>query len=199
MPAAPDLGKDHVGLLSVLYEIEHDMAAFRPGDAQGNKQTGGTARHLSHRLRVPACLPSPFEAMHLWIQFMQIQLDPAAPILAIQPLGETWLDLAVGEPTAADLFSIRASRKKVTFTTDIPYALSDDFVQRAKRFMAEHGLRQREVFDLPLHLDSLLRPLILCVTFRTRKPLLPARVVQRGAIKGRPVNCLRTPLVSRRH
>jgi hypothetical protein len=136
---SPDVGPEHAGLLSVLYEIEHDMTAFRPDvDREGG---GGTVagRPLAHHLRVPACLPAPFDAMHLWIRFMATKVDPAAPVLAIQPLEEQWIDIVVGDPRAGEVFCVRASRKRVALTTDIPYALSDDFLRRAERFIAEHS------------------------------------------------------------
>jgi hypothetical protein len=138
----PEIGQDYAGLLSVLYEIEHDMAAFRPdADAQGGRPPsggGGASLHRAHHLRVPACLAAPFDAMHLWIRFMGMKLDGAAPVLAIQPLEEKWMDIVVGDPSATDVFCIRASRKKITLTTDIPYALSEEFLRRAKNFIAEH-------------------------------------------------------------
>lgn len=127
---SPDMGADHKGLLSVLYEIEHEMGAFRPG--MRDSQAG--ASHL----RVPACAPDAYQAMHQWIEFLEMQVDASAPILAIQPFGEKWVDLIVGEPNPRDLFCIRATRKKVPLTSDIPYNLTPEFVCEAEEFIAQH-------------------------------------------------------------
>lgn len=135
LASSQEMGADHKGLLSVLYEVEYEMSAFRPGGGQGKKTT---ITRLTRHLRVPACTPEPYEAMHQWVQFLGMQLDPAAPVLAIHPMGQGWVDLTVGEPGVRELFPVRASRKKVPYATDIPYKLTPAFVRRAEAFIARH-------------------------------------------------------------
>jgi hypothetical protein len=134
LATSPEMGADHRGLLSVLYEVEYEMGPYRPGAID---QQGAGKAAPSH-VRVPVCVPAPFDAMYQWIEFLGMKLDPAAPILAIHPLKEAWVDLTVGEPSARELFTFRASRKTVPYTTDIPYRMTPAFIRQAEAFIARH-------------------------------------------------------------
>jgi hypothetical protein len=120
----PELGENHRGLLSAMYHLERAMASAE-----------GAAAHL----RLPACADSFADAAEMWVRFLADRVAPAAtrgasapPILALQPLGQTWIDLIVGRPRAADLYCILATPAALPLTTDIPYNLEPEFVQRAK-------------------------------------------------------------------
>lgn len=123
----PEMGEAGRGLLLVLYQIEREWAAFRPG------RTGSPGpRHL----RVPACAASPAQAMVLWLQFLLSQLDRAAPLMVIVPLDGSWADLIAGEPAHSQLFCVRATPAKIPLTTQIPYTLDADFISRSTRLIA---------------------------------------------------------------
>jgi hypothetical protein len=119
----PELGENHRGLLAAMYHLERALASAE-----------GAAAHL----RLPACADSFADAAEMWVRFLADRIPPAAgrggaaPILALQPLGQTWIDLIVGRPRAADLYCILATPAALPLTTDIPYNLEPEFVQRAK-------------------------------------------------------------------
>jgi hypothetical protein len=120
----PELGENHRGLLAAMYHLERAMAS---------------AEGASAHLRLPACADSFADAAEMWVRFLADRIPPAtgrsggaAPILAIQPLGQNWIDLIVGRPRAADLYCILATPAALPLTTDIPYNLEPEFVQRAR-------------------------------------------------------------------
>jgi hypothetical protein len=49
------------------------------------------------------------------------------------------VDLIVGEPTASQIYCMMASPAAVPLTTDIPYNLPADFVERANRLIGAAG------------------------------------------------------------
>lgn len=134
----PEMGENHRGLLSILYQVEREMGAFRPN----NKPDRGS-RIISiapRQIRVPASADSVADAMLLWARFLLSQLDPATPTLQIHPLEQSWVDIIVGEPTIRELFCIRATPRKFPLTTDIPYTLEPEFIERTNRAIAATGV-----------------------------------------------------------
>ena len=126
----PELGPDRRGLLSILYEVEREMAAYRPAAPNAPSQiTSAVPRHI----RVPGCGLPAFEAARVWIEFLAALLSPSASLLALHPIDEPWLDLIVGDPTPDDLFCMMATPKKVPYTSDIPHKLDEEFLRRANR------------------------------------------------------------------
>jgi hypothetical protein len=119
----PELGENHRGLLAAMYHLERAMTSIE-----------GAAAHL----RLPACADSFADAAEMWVRFLADRVTPAAgrggaaPILALQPLGQAWIDLIVGRPRAADMYCILATPAALPLTTDIPYNLEPEFVQRAR-------------------------------------------------------------------
>jgi len=128
LAARPEMGQDQRGLLLVLYQVEREMAAFRPG-AQADRMIASGSRHM----RVPACADSPQQVLKVWARFLAEELDPAAPRMIILPLGHGWVDLIVGEPTVSQLFCMRATPRSIPLTTDIPYTLEESFVARMRK------------------------------------------------------------------
>jgi hypothetical protein len=127
----PEMGEGHRGLLTILYQVEREMAAFRP-----NIKADRGSRIISiapRQIRVPACGTAPDEVLLLWGRFLSAQLDASTPTLLILPLEATWLDIIVGEPSIRELFCIRATPRKFPLTTDIPYTLDPEFVERSTR------------------------------------------------------------------
>jgi len=127
----PEMGAELRGLLAILYQVERELAPFRP-NSKADRSVQVAPRHL----RVPACAPTADEAMLLWLRFMLTQLDPNTPLCVIYPLDEQFIDLIVGEPTPTQLFCVRASAHKIPLTTEIPYNLDADFISRSKGLIA---------------------------------------------------------------
>ena len=127
----PEMGAELRGLLAILYQVERELAAFRP-HTRNDRSIQIAPRHL----RVPACGDTPEEAMLLWLRFMLSQLDPSTPLCVIDPLHEQFVDLIVGEPTPTQLFCVRASAHKIPLTTEIPYNLDAEFISRSKGLIA---------------------------------------------------------------
>ncbi|HEV8607043.1 MAG TPA: hypothetical protein VGQ99_17010 [Tepidisphaeraceae bacterium] len=127
----PEMGAELKGLLAILYQVERELAPFRP-----NQKSDRSVQIAPRHLRVPACAPTADEAMVLWLRFMLTQLDPNTPLCVIYPLEEQFIDLIVGEPTPTQLFCVRASARKIPLTTDIPYNLDAEFISRSKGMIA---------------------------------------------------------------
>ena len=125
----PEMGIELRGLLAILYQVERELAPFRPHQKNSLQVA---PRHL----RVPACAPTADEAMLLWLRFMLSQLDQNTSLCVIVPLNEQFVDLIVGEPTPTQLFCVRASAHKIPLTTEIPYNLDAEFISRSKGLIA---------------------------------------------------------------
>jgi hypothetical protein len=128
----PELGPNRRGLLAILYEVEREMAAYRPAPPNAPTQLGSPVVR-PHQLRVPTCGLAPFDAARTWVEFLAALLSPSTSLLAIQPIGQPWLDVIVGEPTPDDLFCMMATPKRVPLTSDIPHKMDEEFVRRANR------------------------------------------------------------------
>lgn len=118
----PEMGKDRQGLLRVLYHIERES----PPD-------GTDIRPFT--LRVPACHESIIAASELWLRFLSS--NPRMPEVrcAIAPDHGRWLDLMVGYPASQDLFPLCAPVEVVPLTTDVPYTLERNFIDRVNHFL----------------------------------------------------------------
>ncbi len=117
----PALGPDRLGLMRVLYQTEREMAPFHVGAV-----ADGATRPAS-LMRAPA-LSGPWSLT--WLRLLRRQLDRSAPIMQIAPLNEPWIDLLVGEPTAQHLHCVRATPEVAPLTTEVPYTIPPEFVQR---------------------------------------------------------------------
>jgi hypothetical protein len=131
LASRPEMGVELRGLLAILYQVERELAPFRP-HSKADRSMQIAPRHL----RVPACAPSADEAMLLWLRFMLTQLDQNTPLCVIYPLDEQFIDLIVGEPTPTQLFCVRASTRKIPLTSEIPYNLDAEFISRSKGLIA---------------------------------------------------------------
>ena len=125
----PEMGPDHQGLLRVLYQIERNLAPYRRGRANADADAGAAL------IRVPKCAENPDEAFSLWIQFLLELIEEKTSILALLPINEAWLDLIVGEPPDNELYCVRAAPQALPLTTQIPYHLDDEFIERTRRLI----------------------------------------------------------------
>jgi hypothetical protein len=110
-------------LRRVLHHLRRNFAVFTPGTLEWCKAEKGASKCL----RLPQ-LPgaTPAESLNAWISFLATQLDPAIPMLGLLPVGEAWLDVIVGEPTAADFYLLRARSTELPIVTDIPYEVGPE-------------------------------------------------------------------------
>jgi hypothetical protein len=129
---SPEMGRDHVGLLRVLYKIEQGMPA---DDARGAEPATRVVQGSLH-VRVPACADSPSNTIRLWLSFLLEEFDSSNAMILLLPLGEPWIDIIVGQPSAKEFYCMRASLDAVPRTTDIPYTLAPGFLERMERRIA---------------------------------------------------------------
>jgi len=128
----PEIGRDHVGLLRVLYKLEQGMPA---DDARGGEPATRVVQGSLH-IRVPACADSPSNTIRLWLSFLLEEFDSSNAMILLLPLAESWIDIIVGQPSAKEFYCIRASLEAVPRTTDIPYTLAPGFLERMERRIA---------------------------------------------------------------
>lgn len=138
----PEMGSDDEGLLRVLYQINPDVT-----DSSGRKSShaSNNARHV----RVPACDGSSIQVMLRWARFMTAWINNGTPFLMVLPLGQSWVDLLIGDQIGPRVFGIRVMPNKLPLTTDIPYNLDEQFVKGAQRLIAQSRGTNNEVADAP--------------------------------------------------
>lgn len=124
----PEIGPGHQGIHRILYQIDREMAAYKTG-----RNGGGAAEGQARQIRVPACFESPVDSASCWIEFIGGLIDSSIPLLVFLPIGESWLDILVGWPGQQQLYCMRASNKAIPLTSDVPYDLDGEFVQRVER------------------------------------------------------------------
>ncbi|MDX2132093.1 MAG: SUMF1/EgtB/PvdO family nonheme iron enzyme [Planctomycetota bacterium] len=130
----PDLsggGPAQVGLTRVLYEIEREMGAYRSSTGTTRMSRTSADNAGAQHLRVPRCLAEGGEAARAWLTLLHQEVSDYAPVLVLEPAGETFIDLVVGMPSPAQLFCVRAAPKGLALTTDVPYSIDAGFSAQA--------------------------------------------------------------------
>lgn len=117
------------GLVRVLYEIEREMAAFRPPTGSVRISRSSIDAPAAQHVRVPKCLGEGGEAARAWLALAGQELADGAPVLVLEPLGQPFLDIVVGEPRPPQLFCVRAAGKGLALTSDVPYSIEPAFVE----------------------------------------------------------------------
>ena len=85
-----------------------------------------------------------------WTAFLMTQIDWSVPVLSLLPVAESWVDVVVGEPAGADFFCLRANRKSLPLTEDVPYQITPALQQAvASVYDGEPGggLPARSIFS----------------------------------------------------
>jgi len=129
---APELGPDRVGLHRALYEMDRELAAFRPARGDGRRSTAREVTIGPRHLRVPACAASAMGASALWAGLLATQIDPSADVVVLRPHGRAWIDVIVGEPGVPQLFCLKASEIGLALVTSVPYSLDAAFTARCE-------------------------------------------------------------------
>jgi len=124
----PQFGAGREGLLRVLYQLQDQVTAYAPGrfNPRGN---GHSLR--PQECRAPAVGNQPAEIFWAWTRIMQSQLDPAAPVLFLWPVGADWVDILLGEPDCEQFLCLRTTTAKLPCASEIPFHLDADFRARA--------------------------------------------------------------------
>jgi hypothetical protein len=129
------------GFHRIIYQIVKGMAFYTIIE-QSN-----TSKSFSRRpeqIRVPTCGMSPPDALLFWLRFCLTMIDPAVSIILLAPdpaltdvPGEKngWIDIIVGQPTASNLFCMKAKNKTLPLTSDIPYTLEPGFIAAVDKFL----------------------------------------------------------------
>jgi hypothetical protein len=133
----PETGVGYEGLIRILYYIEREISRYHSGSPSG-KPLRPTL------LRVPLSSLSKTENMLLWISFLLAKFGDNASVLVFIPLGESWMDIILGEPTNMQLYCLRAFLDAVPLTSSIPYAIDSEFIDRAKRLIEDSRVDKGE-------------------------------------------------------
>ena len=131
-------------LRRVLHHLRRNFAVFAPGTSEWCK----TDRNAAKTLRLPQ-LPgaAPAESLNAWISFLSTQLDASVPVLGLLPVGEKWLDVIVGEPTAADFYLLRARATEMPIVSEIPYEFGPEAQAEDERMTAAAARGQLPEFS----------------------------------------------------
>jgi hypothetical protein len=127
--AHPDFGPGGEGLLRVLYQLRQQCAAFAPGHYN---PSAGPTRLRAQDLRVPAAGPDAAAVFIAWSRLVRTQVDAAAPVLMLWPIGMPWLDLLLGEPTPEQWFCLRATPAKLPRVSEVPFTIEAPFRDEAQ-------------------------------------------------------------------
>jgi hypothetical protein len=125
----PEMGADHEGLLRILYHLEREITRYPPDASRvGLRPT---------LLRVPIPASAMLQNALLWFGFLLGRFAKDMPVLVLMPLGNSWIDIILGEPTEAQLYCLRASLRMIPLTSTIPYSMSPEFIAKANRLIEE--------------------------------------------------------------
>lgn len=124
----PEMGPNREGLLRVLYHIEREVGRYR-----ANSASSMALRSTS--LRIPVSQDNMLENVLLWNSFLFTMFGRNIPVLILIPLIGNWIDIIIGEPTALQLYCLRASLKVIPLTSSIPYNISSEFIDQANKLI----------------------------------------------------------------
>ena len=125
--------RNHVGLLRILYHIERESERYKPDGAESKKNKILTLRPIL--LRVPTSPPPVPEGIVWWIAFLLEKLGANVPLLILMPQKNTWIDIIIGEPAAAQLYCLRAPLQGVPLTSSVPYNMDTEFISRTDKLI----------------------------------------------------------------
>ncbi len=130
LASAPELGPERRGLHRILYECERELAPWR----ELAESTSSRTRPLNltgHRLRVPVLGDDAALSLERWTGVVMSLVADSAPVFAVVPDQGRWVDVVVGDLSAAHLACLRTTPRKMALTSDVPYTLDPAFVARA--------------------------------------------------------------------
>jgi hypothetical protein len=122
------------GMLRLMYEMETKLGAFSSGRSEGRSSEPSFA---VHHFRLPSLATEPDYTLLFWSVFMKRYVGPDIPFLCLLPIGGSWTDIIVGEPSVNEFLCLRASRAAIPVSSDIPYRLTPEFIDRAQNWLSE--------------------------------------------------------------
>lgn len=124
-------------LAGVLYQIVRNLAPEFSLDRRA--VLARSFMEAPIHLRVPACFESAAKSLGAWIGFVRNVVGEKAAVLAVMADGQAFVDVILGPPGPEHLFGLLAGPAALPLTTEIPYNLPEEFVGRAKVFLADVG------------------------------------------------------------
>jgi hypothetical protein len=128
-----EAGRNHEGLLRILYHIEREAERYKSDAAESKKNKILTLRPIL--LRVPTSPPPMLEGVLWWMAFLLDKLGANTPLLILMPQKNTWIDIVIGEPAIAQLYCLRAPLEGVPLTSSVPYNMDTEFISRADKLI----------------------------------------------------------------
>jgi len=114
------------GQMALVYHLDRELGICQSGAATS---PGGSAQ-----LRVPTVAGGE-PSILAWLGFLSGILPGSVPILAMAPRGRDWIDLIAGPLSPPHFYCLRVNRLVIPNTTDIPYEMDADFIERAGRLI----------------------------------------------------------------
>ncbi|UCD74774.1 MAG: hypothetical protein JSV91_13420 [Phycisphaerales bacterium] len=137
LAARSEMGPDHEGLTRLLYHLKREMSEYLPMSGRSSSTTrAGALKGRGHHVRVPGCAEGPIETLLLWGEFLLGRFASQVPLWVICPLEGDWADLLIGPPTQRELFCIRVPPAELPLTTDVPYRMDAEFIERVEQEIA---------------------------------------------------------------
>ncbi|MDB5733309.1 MAG: hypothetical protein JWQ03_3204 [Variovorax sp.] len=122
-------------LPGILYQMVRNLAPEYSLDRSA--ALGRSFAEAPIHLRVPACFGSAKEALGAWIEFVRKVAGEKVMVLAMMADGQGFVDLILGPPAPEHLFGLLAGPEALPLTTEIPYNIPEEFVGRARVFLAD--------------------------------------------------------------
>lgn len=122
-----ELGPGSEGLYRILYFLDKEVARFlKTGQAVklGKSPDSPIQPKL---LRIPVESLTVAEALELWTELLRAYLQVDMPLTMFFSAENSWMDIIVGEPTALQIFCLRAHLNAIPLTSSIPYTLDTGF------------------------------------------------------------------------
>ena len=134
------------GWARIFHAVVNQLSPYAPGTIAVKAESAPKGRHL----RLPRLAGGVEAALAGWTAFLMTQIDWSVPVLSLLPVAESWVDVVVGEPAGADFFCLRANRKSLPLTEDVPYQITPALQQAmASVYDGEPGggLPARSIFS----------------------------------------------------
>jgi hypothetical protein len=134
------------GWARIFHAVVNQLSPYAPGTIAVKAESAPKGRHL----RLPRLAGGAEAALAGWTAFLMTQIDWSVPVLSLLPVAESWVDVVVGEPAGADFFCLRANRKSLPLTEDVPYQITPALQQAmASVYDGEPGggLPARSIFS----------------------------------------------------
>jgi hypothetical protein len=122
------MGPNCEGLHRLLYHLEREVGRYHADTAKSKAPRPTLLRVLTPSSQIT-------ESALLWISFLLARFGANTAVLVLAPLGESWMDIIIGEPTESQLYCLRANLTVIPFTTTIPYNMDPEFIERASQLI----------------------------------------------------------------